>query len=377
MENSTERAMFRKVCRRFTENELTPHAHEWEEAGMFPRELYRKAAAVGILGAGYPEAYGGSGGDKLFSLIAAEEMLWAGSTGIVVGLQSLGIALPSIILLGNEDQKQRLIPPLLSGEKIAALGVTEPGAGSDVSGITTTAVRDGDTYVLNGAKLFITSGVRADTVVVLARTSEDRHGGLTFFVVEKGMPGFEASRALQKTGWWASDTAELVLDNVRVPIENRLGAEGTGFPTVMQTFVGERLFLAFLGHQTAHIVLEDALAYTRERQLFGKKLSQFQLTRHKLADMRTQVEVARSFNYQLADRVLNGESPTAEVAMAKNFSADVALKVSYEAVQLLGGMGYMRETRVERLSRDARLLPIGGGTTEIMNEIIAKVALKL
>ena len=344
---------------------------------MFPRELYRKAAAVGILGAGYPEAYGGSGGDKLFSLIAAEEMLWAGSTGIVVGLQSLGIALPSIILLGNEDQKQRLIPPLLSGEKIAALGVTEPGAGSDVSGITTTAVRDGDTYVLNGAKLFITSGVRADTVVVLARTSEDRHGGLTFFVVEKGMPGFEASRALQKTGWWASDTAELVLDNVRVPIENRLGAEGTGFPTVMQTFVGERLFLAFLGHQTAHIVLEDALAYTRERQLFGKKLSQFQLTRHKLADMRTQVEVARSFNYQLADRVLNGESPTAEVAMAKNFSADVALKVSYEAVQLLGGMGYMRETRVERLSRDARLLPIGGGTTEIMNEIIAKVALKL
>ena len=377
MENSTERAMFRKVCRRFTENELTPHAHEWEEAGMFPRELYRKAAAVGILGAGYPEAYGGSGGDKLFSLIAAEEMLWAGSTGIVVGLQSLGIALPSIILLGNEDQKQRLIPPLLSGEKIAALGVTEPGAGSDVSGITTTAVRDGDTYVLNGAKLFITSGVRADTVVVLARTSEDRHGGLTFFVVEKGMPGFEASRALQKTGWWASDTAELVLDNVRVPIENRLGAEGTGFPTVMQTFVGERLFLAFLGHQTAHIVLEDALAYTRERQLFGKKLSQFQLTHHKLADMRTQVEVARSFNYQLADRVLNGESPTAEVAMAKNFSADVALKVSYEAVQLLGGMGYMRETRVERLSRDARLLPIGGGTTEIMNEIIAKVALKL
>ena len=377
MENSTERAMFRKVCRRFTENELTPYAHEWEEAGMFPRELYRKAAAVGILGAGYPEAYGGSGGDKLFSLIAAEEMLWAGSTGIVVGLQSLGIALPSIILLGNEEQKQRLIPPLLSGEKIAALGVTEPGAGSDVSGITTTAVRDGDTYVLNGAKLFITSGVRADTVVVLARTSEDRHGGLTFFVVEKGMPGFEASRALQKTGWWASDTAELVLDNVRVPIENRLGAEGTGFPTVMQTFVGERLFLAFLGHQTAHIVLEDALAYTRERQLFGKKLSQFQLTRHKLADMRTQVEVARSFNYQLADRVLNGESPTAEVAMAKNFSADVALKVSYEAVQLLGGMGYMRETRVERLSRDARLLPIGGGTTEIMNEIIAKVALKL
>ncbi len=377
MHNSTERALFRKVCQRFTETELTPHAHEWEEAGIFPRELYKKAAAVGILGAGYPEEYGGSGGDNLFSLVAAEEMLWAGSTGVVVGLQSLGIALPSILILGSEAQKKRFIPPVLAGEKIAALGVTEPGAGSDVAGITTTAVRDGDDYVLNGAKLFITSGVRADIVVILARTGSDRHGGLTFFVVEKGMPGFEASRALHKTGWWASDTAELVLDGVRVPAANRLGEEGSGFPTVMQTFVGERLFLAFLGHQTAHIVLEDALSYAKERKMFGKHLSQFQLTRHKLADMRTQVEVARSFNYRLAEEVLKGNRPTAEVAMAKNFSADVAIKVSYEAVQLLGGMGYMRETRVERLSRDARLLPIGGGTTEIMNEIIAKVALQI
>ena len=377
MDNSTEKEMFRKVCRRFTETELTPHAHQWEEAGIFPRELYKKAADVGILGAGYPEEYGGSGGDTLFSLVAAEEMLWAGSTGVVVGLQSLGIALPSILILGTEEQKKRFIPPVLAGDKIAALGVTEPGAGSDVAGITTTAVRDGDEYILNGAKLFITSGVRADTVVILARTGADRHGGLTFFVVEKGMAGFKASRALHKTGWWASDTAELVLDDVRVPVANRLGEEGSGFPTVMQTFVGERLFLAFLGHQTAHIVLEDALAYAKERRMFGKHLSQFQLTRHKLADMRTQVEVARSFNYRLADEVLKGNSPTAEVAMAKNFSADVAIKVSYEAVQLLGGMGYMRETRVERLSRDARLLPIGGGTTEIMNEIIAKIALQL
>lgn len=377
MEHSAERALFRKACRRFTEHEITPFAYEWEEAGIFPRALYAKAADVGILGAGYPEEYGGSGGDSLFSLIAAEEMLWGGSTGVVVGLQSLGIALPSILFLGTEAQKRRLIPDILKGEKIAALGVTEPGAGSDVASITTTAVRAGDDYVISGTKLFITSGVRADIAIILARTSSDKHGGLTFFVVEKGMAGFSASRALKKTGWWASDTAELVLDNVRVPKENRLGEEGSGFPTVMRTFVGERLFLAFLGHQTAHIVLEDALDYARQRNLFGKKLADFQLTRHKLAKMRTQVEVARSFNYRLADLVSQGESPTAEVAMAKNFSADVAVNVSYEAVQLLGGMGYMRETRVERLSRDARLLPIGGGTSEIMNEIIAKFALQI
>lgn len=377
MSDAEQREMFRRLCRRFTETEILPNAHLWEELGEFPRELYAKAAEVGILGAGYPEAYGGAGGDKRFSLIAAEEMLWGGSTGIVVGLQSHGIALPSIFILGTEAQKQRFVPPIMRGEKIAALAVTEPGAGSDVAGIQTTAVRDGEHYILNGSKLFITSGLRADTVVVLARTSSDKHGGLTFFVVEKGMPGFEASRALKKTGWWASDTAELSFADVRVPLENRLGDEGSGFGTVMQTFVGERLFLAFLGHQTAHIALHDAMHYVQERKAFGRSLSQFQLTRHKLAHMKTQVEVARCFNESLAQRVFSGESPIAEVAMAKNFSADVAISVCYEAVQLLGGMGYMRESRVERLSRDARLLPIGGGTTEIMNEIIAKAGLHL
>ena len=205
MSDVEHREMFRRLCRRFTEVEILPHAHQWEEAGEFPRELYAKAAEVGILGAGYPEAYGGSGGDRLFPLIAAEEMLWSGSTGVVVGLQSHGIALPSIFILGTEAQKQRFVPPIMRCEKVAALAVTEPGAGSDVAGIQTTAVRDGDHYVLNGSKLFITSGLRADTVVVLARTGSEKHGGLTFFVVEKGTPGFQASRALKKTGWWASD----------------------------------------------------------------------------------------------------------------------------------------------------------------------------
>jgi acyl-CoA dehydrogenase len=245
-----------------------------------------------------------------------------------------------------------------------------------VAGIKTRAEREGDTYILNGSKLFITSGVRADLVTVLARTSADPHAGLTFFVVEKGMTGFRASKPLKKTGWWASDTAELYFDNVRVPLANRIGDEGSGFVAVMQNFISERLALAFYGHATAEIALEEAIAYARERQAFGKPLSGFQVTRHKLAQMATQVEACKAFNYSLAEQVRRGEKPVAEVAMAKNFSAQVAMDVCYEAVQIFGGMGYMRETKVERLSRDARLLPIGGGTSEIMNEVIARWRLR-
>jgi len=241
-----------------------------------------------------------------------------------------------------------------------------------VAGIGTRAERDGDSYRLSGSKLYITSGTRADFVTVLARTGPERHTGLTFFVVERGMPGFSVSRALKKTGWWASDTAELAFDDVRVPVENRLGEEGSAFVALMQNFQSERLALAFYGHATAEIVLADALAYAQERRAFGRTLSGFQVTRHKLAQMATLVAAAKSFNYSIAQRVLAGEYLVTEVSMAKNFASDVAQRVCYDAVQLLGGMGYMRESRVERLSRDARLLPIGGGTTEIMNEIIAK-----
>ena len=372
-----ELKIFRQQCLRFTQDHLVDHVYEWEEAGLFPRELYQTAARAGILGAGIPEELGGAGGDILYPFVAAEAMLTAGSTGVIVGLQSHGIAIPPILILGTDEQKQRFIPPAMTGEKIMALGVTEPGAGSDVAGIRTTAVRDGDDYILNGSKLFITSGMRADYVVTLARTGPERHGGLTFFVVEKGMPGFEASRALKKTGWWASDTAELVFDNVRVPARNRIGDEGSGFVAVMQNFVTERLMLAFLGHATAEIALADALDYARQRKIFGKTVADFQVNRHKLAKMTTQVNVAKTFNYALAQRVRLGERPVGEVAMAKNFSGQVAIDVCYEAVQILGGMGYMRETRVERLSRDARLLPIGGGTSEVMNEVIARWALQL
>jgi acyl-CoA dehydrogenase len=355
--------LFRSTCLRFAKEKIAPFVAEWEEAGEFPRELYREAAAAGILGAAYPEELGGGGGDMLHGLIGIEAMLTGGSSGVVAGLGSLGIALPPILLLGSDEQRRRFVPPVLAGEKIAALAITEPGTGSDVAGVSTRAVRDGKDYVLSGSKLFITSGVRADLVSVLARTGPDKHGGLTFFVVERTMKGFSVSRALKKTGWWASDTAELSFDQVRVPEENRIGDEGSGFQALMRNFQHERLALAFYGHATAAIVLEDALAYGRERTAFGRPLVGFQVTRHKLA---------RTLDYSIALRVQGGEYLVKEVSMAKNFAAEVAQEVCYEAVQILGGMGYMRETRVERLSRDARILPIGGGTTEIMNEIIAK-----
>jgi acyl-CoA dehydrogenase len=362
----------RRNVLRFVESEITPHVVEWEEAGEFPRELYTKAARAGLLGVSLPEQYGGAGGDLLHSFVTTEAMLTAGSTGVAAGLGSLGIALPPILFLGTEEQRQRFVPPVIAGEKIAALAISEPGAGSDVAGIATRAERQGDRYVLNGSKLFITSGVRADFVSVLARTGPDPHGGLTFFVVEKGMRGFSVSRALKKTGWWASDTAELAFEDVEVPIENRIGDEGSGFIALMRNFQSERLGLAVMGHATAEIALEDALAYAKQRQAFGRPLVGFQVTRHKLAGMATKVTIAKTFNYDLAHRVMAGEYLVGETSMAKNFSSQVAIDVCYEAVQILGGTGYMRETRVERLSRDARLLPIGGGTSEIMNEIIAK-----
>jgi acyl-CoA dehydrogenase len=369
--NDSHRA-FRATCARFTKEEIAPHVWEWEEAETFDRELYRKAAKAGILGAMMPEEYGGGGGDYFHSICMTEEILKAGSTGVLVGLGSLGIGLPPILYLGTEEQKKKWIPPVLAGEKISALGITEPGTGSDVAGIKTTAKRDGDHYILNGSKIFITSGVRADYVSVLARTGPDPHAGLTFFHVEKGMPGFTVSRSLKKTGWRASDTGELSFDNVKVPASHRLGAEGSGFVQLMKNFQTERLSLAVQGAALAEVCFDEAVAYAKERHAFGKPLTGFQVTRHKLADMATKVFAVKALVYQCAERMNKGEYIVKECSMVKNLAAETAVEVSYEAVQIFGGMGYMRETLVERLSRDARLIPIGGGTQEIMKEIIAK-----
>lgn len=366
---------FRAACRRFAETEIAPHAYEWEEAEIFPRELYKKAADIGIIGAAFPEVYGGSGGDQRMALVVSEELIRGGSTGVLVGLGSHGIGLPPILYLGSEEQKQRWVPPVLAGDKIAALAVTEPGTGSDVAGIKTTATREGDGYRLRGSKLFITSGTRADVISVLARTGSDPHGGLTFFVVERGMPGFTVSRSLKKMGWRASDTAELVFDDVFVPMSHRLGDEGSGFVAVMQNFQNERLSLAGIAVASAQRALELSMQYVQDRTAFGRKIVQFQVTKHKLAQMATQLYGAKSLTYRVAAAMSRGEYVVKEVSMAKNLATDMAEYVCNEAVQIHGGMGYMRETEVERLYRDVRLLPIGGGTREIMHEIISKLLL--
>lgn len=363
---------FRDVCRRFVDAEVRPHVERWEEEGCFDRDLYRRAAAAGLLAPTLPESLGGGGGDVLHGVVAAEELVRGGSGGVAAGLGSLLIALPPILALGTSEQQQRLVPPVLSGDRIAALAITEPGTGSDVSAVSTRAERDGDHWVLNGTKTFITSGVRADLLTVLARTSPDPHGGLTFFVVEAGTPGFTVSRALRKTGWWASDTAELAFDGVRVADADRIGPEGSGFVALMQNFASERLLLAVQGHALAELALDLAVAYARERVAFGRPIARFQVVRHKLAEMATRVNSAKALTYACATRMAHGQAVMAEIAQAKNHAADVAREVCWEAVQIFGGMGYMREAPVERLARDARLLPIGGGTNEIMRELIAR-----
>ncbi|MBD9577935.1 acyl-CoA dehydrogenase family protein [Pseudomonas sp. PDM23] len=365
--------LVRDSVRRFVEREILPHVADWEEAEQFPRELYRKAGEAGILGIGYPEALGGSHEGDLFAKVAAsEELMRCGSGGLVAGLGSLDIGLPPLIKWGRPELRERIAPQVLAGEKIMALAVTEPSGGSDVARLKTRAVRDGDHYRVSGSKTFITSGVRADYYTVAVRTGGDGFGGVSLLLVEKGTPGFTVSRKLKKMGWWASDTAELFFDDCKVPVENLIGAENMGFACIMANFQSERLALAIMANMTAQLALDEALAWSREREAFGKPVGKFQVLKHRLAEMATQVEVSREFTYRQAAKMAVGKSVIKEISMAKNFATDVADRVTYDAVQVLGGMGYMRESLVERLYRDNRILSIGGGTREIMNEIIAK-----
>jgi acyl-CoA dehydrogenase len=368
-----EHRALRGQARRFGEQEIAPHGAAWEEDEEFPADLYRTAAAAGVTGIGYPERVGGSGGDLTHVLAAADELILAGrSVGTVVGLGSHLIALPMIVRFGTPEQVARFVTPCLRGERIAALAVTEPGGGSDVASLATRAVRDGDHYVVTGAKTFITSGTRADVVVTAVRTGGPGHGGVSILVIEKGTPGFEVSRKLRKTGWWASDTAELTFDGCRVPVGNRVGPEHGAFVMIMANFGYERLALAGQCVAIAELAYRESIAWARQRSAFGKPLAGFQVTRHKLADMATRIAAARALTGEAAIRVARGEPAPQLCAMAKNAATDACSAVVDQAVQLHGGMGYMRETLVERLYRDARLYPIGGGTREIMNEIISR-----
>ncbi|MBX3160159.1 MAG: acyl-CoA dehydrogenase family protein [Deltaproteobacteria bacterium] len=369
-----EHAAIRASARRFAEHHIAPHGAAWEEDEEFPVELYAAACAAGVTGIGYPEELGGQGGDLGHVLVACDEMVLAGkSVGTLVGLGSHGIALPPIVRFGTPEQKERFVRPCLTGGKIAALAITEPGGGSDVASLATRAERDGDAYVVTGAKTFITSGARADFVTAAVRTGGAGHGGISLLVIEKGTPGFTVGKKLRKTGWWASDTAELHFDGCRVPLANRIGPEHGAFPMIMMNFAGERLMLAGQCVAIAELAYRESIAYARDRQAFGKPLTGFQVTRHKLADMASRIAAARALTGECVTRVLRGEQAAGLASMAKNVATDTCTAVCDQAVQIHGGYGYMRETLVERLYRDARLYPIGGGTREIMNEVIAKV----
>jgi len=367
--------MVRRAVKDFVDKEVKPFIDEWEESGKFPREIYKKAADVGILGTGYPEAYGGTPGDIFFTIVVAEELMRSGSGGFTAGMGSLNIALPPIVSLGTEEQKRRFLEPVLAVEKIAALGITEPGGGSDVANLQTTAVRDGDYYVVNGSKTFITSGYRADQLTCAVRTGCEGASGISILVIESDMPGYSVSNKLKKTGWWSSDTAQIFFSDCRVPVENLIGEENQGFYGIMANFQGERLQLAVMANMTAQMALTECLRYAKEREAFGRPLKGFQVIRHKLVDMATLIEVSREFTYRIAAKIDAGENQVKEISMAKNFACSVSDQVTYDAVQIFGGYGLMRGHLVERLYRDNRILSIGGGTTEIMKEIISKLML--
>lgn len=363
----------RAEIRRYVERELAPHAEEWEAAEYFPDKVFREMGELGYLGLRYPEQYGGSGLDYYSALILAEEMSRArnGGIGMAIAVHA-EMATPPVYKFGTEEQKQRFLVPAIKGEKIAALAITEPGAGSDVSGIRTRAVRDGDDWVINGSKIYITNGVRADWYVVVTRTDDDQWGGLTLFIVEKGTPGFSVGRKLKKLGMHSSDTAELFFENVRVPDSNRLGDVGQGFYNIMWELEGERLIGAAAAVAGAERSLELAMKYANEREAFGRKIGKFQVLRHKLAQMATEIEAARALLYTSAWRWEQGEYAVKEISMAKLFASEVACRVADEALQIHGGAGYMMEYEVQRHWRDSRLLRIGAGTDEIMREIISK-----
>jgi len=358
----------------FTKREVTPHLDQWEKDGEIPRDLQKKLAAAGLLAVGVSEEVGGDGGDLLDVCAAQEGFMEAGwSGGLMASAFTHGIAVPHIIQNGSPELIDTWVRPTLAGEMIGSLGITEPGTGSDVASISTRAVRDGDRWVINGAKTFITSSVRGDYVTTAVRTSDNGAHGISLIVVPKGTPGFTVSRKLDKMGWLASDTGELSYDDVRVPVGNLVGEENHGFYYIAQNFVTERIFLALMGYGHALRCLNLSLDYCRTRETFGKPLVKNQVVRAKLVEMHRQVAVARSYTLEVAQRYVAGEDLIAEACLAKQTAVDTAVWVADQAVQLHGGMGYMRESEVERHYRDVRLLPIGGGATEVLTDLAAKL----
>ncbi|NIH81030.1 acyl-CoA dehydrogenase family protein [Amycolatopsis viridis] len=368
-----ERTALRETVRRFVEAEVLPHLDAWERAGELPRDLHRKAGEIGLLGVSFPEAVGGGGGNFLDAMTVTEEILSAGgSGGLIASLFTNGIALPHLVTAGDPAQIDRWVRPTIEGRLIGSLAITEPDGGSDVAGIRTTARREGDHYVVNGAKTYITSGTRADFVTTAVRTGGPGAHGVSLLVVERGTPGFTVSRKLEKMGWHCSDTAELSFADARVPAANLVGEENTGFLQIATHFVTERLSLAVQGYATAQRALDLTVQWCRLRETFGRPLISRQLVQHKLVEMARRTELARVYTRHVAQRFVAGEEVIAEACFAKNTAVETAEWVVSEAVQLHGGLGYLRESEVERHYRDVRILGIGGGTNEILAGLAAK-----
>ena len=376
--HTPEREQLRKTVRAFAEREILPNVDEWERTGDLPRELHRKAGDAGLLGAGLPETVGGGGGDGADAVVICEEMHYSGAPGgVFASLFTCGISVPHMIASGDERLIDTYVRPTLRGDMIGSLAITEPGGGSDVGHLTTRAVRDGDDYVLNGAKTYITSGVRADYVVTAARTGGPGAAGVSLIVVEKDgpgcSPGLQVTRKLDKMGWRSSDTAELSYTDVRVPVANLIGGENTGFIQIAGAFVAERVGLAAQAYASAQRCLDLTVDWCRNRETFGRPLITRQSVQNTLAEMARKVDVARVYTHNIVERQLAGETNLiTEVCFAKNTAVEAGEWVANQGVQLFGGMGYMTESEIERQYRDMRILGIGGGTTEILTSLAAK-----
>jgi acyl-CoA dehydrogenase len=372
--------LFRQAVRAFVQKEVEPHVEGWEAAGQIPKSIWPRMGELGFLGVEYDEKYGGAGADVLTTAVLCEEMARSrcASLAMAVGVHT-DMASPHLYWTGSEALKEKYLPAICRGEALTAIAVTEPGGGSDVAAIRTRARRDGDHYVLDGSKMFITNGVMADLYFVAARIAsppggegKKRHGGISMFLVERATPGFSVSRKLDKMGNRASDTAELAFQDMRVPAENLLGQAGGGFYEVMRVFQRERLVAGLHAVAGCERALADTIAYVQQRQAFDEPLSKKQVIRHKIADLATLIEAARWLTYAACLKFRDREDAVKEISMVKLFTAEMAQKVAYDCVQLHGGYGYMREYPIERFFRDIRLMTIGGGTSEIMKEIIAK-----
>lgn len=367
----------RATLRAFVAREITPHVNDWDEAQTFPRALYARVAELGVLGLGYPEELGGTPADLFYQLVVAEEFARCGSGGVQASLNSHSIALPPILKAGSADLQRRVVPPVLRGEKIAALAVTEPSGGSDVAHLRTTAVREGAHYLLNGEKTFITSGVRADFLTVAVRTDPAvlGAGGISVLLVDGDTPGLTRT-PLQKMGWWSSDTAHLRFENCRVPVAHLVGEEHRGFKLLMENFNSERLLLAALACGYAEVCLHEALDWTRQRMVGGSPLAERQVVRHKLVDMALRIDAARALLYELAWRIEHRAARPAQlvarVCMAKVQATQAMQFCADQAVQLLGGMGFMRGTKSERIYREVKVMMIGGGAEEVMKDLAAR-----